>query len=436
VMPIWLGEERTWGGTEGVDNEVPRIQLVDFEGSKKYDILAGIYSGKLYHIPNVGSSSQPDFRPTHNRDQLLINTHRDGVLWNNYMAPFMTTLFSSSDVLDLVTGEGTYSANSIYFLHNTNSSASPEFDEDHMQKIIPGMGLEDLTPVVLDWNNDGKPDILTGDRRGYLTLFLNTSTDPDHPTFDTGTRIKVGGVDKLGNATTVAIADLTGNKLPNLLIGTDSGTVLYALNTGKIGAPVFNTPATPLKGVLPPTYHHVAPANWAQIQAYGASYELLSCVNPQLQPGFTFPPGEKTKFALKFWVWPYTNIFFQERFYPIVEDENREHLLVTNAGFTLKLNTTYRVHFWVKADGNLTSLRYRLTAAHIGRDGFHASDITNSVGVNTSWTEISDEIKVSDLDDKTVTTWPYGLEFRFTGQTTFYLDDVQVQEELDTSGNP
>jgi len=31
------------------------------------------------------------------------------------------------------------------------------------------MGLEQLTPAVVDWNNDGKPDIICGDRTGYLT---------------------------------------------------------------------------------------------------------------------------------------------------------------------------------------------------------------------------------------------------------------------------
>ena len=42
-------------------------------------------------------------------------------------------------------------------------------------KIIPGYGREHLTPQVVDWNNDGKPDIICGERAGYVDLFLNTS---------------------------------------------------------------------------------------------------------------------------------------------------------------------------------------------------------------------------------------------------------------------
>jgi hypothetical protein len=221
VMPIWLGEDGSIHKQEGVDNVVPRIQLVDFEGNKCLGIAAGTYAGKLFHISNIGSSSQPNFKPTVDPTMLLINTRKNGVLWCNYLAPCLTDLFSSQNVLDLIMGEGTYSANSIYLLRNTGSNASPSFDEDHTQMIIPGMGLEQLTPAVVDWNNDGKPDIICGNRTGYLNLYLNNSADPTNPTFAPGVHVKIAGVEQLGRATTVTVCDLTGNHLPNLLIGRD-----------------------------------------------------------------------------------------------------------------------------------------------------------------------------------------------------------------------
>jgi len=57
IIPIWLGEERVSWDTEGVDSVVPRIQLVDLNGSKRLGILAGTYAGKLFSIPNAGSYS-------------------------------------------------------------------------------------------------------------------------------------------------------------------------------------------------------------------------------------------------------------------------------------------------------------------------------------------------------------------------------------------
>jgi hypothetical protein len=430
VIPIWLGEERTGWGTEGVDDVVPRVQLVDFDNSKKLDIVAGTYAGKLFRIHNMGSSSEPDFKPTYRRDTMMINTHKGGALWCNYLAPCLTNMFGSPDRLDLIVGEGTYSANSIYLLRNTNSSSNPAFDEDHLEKIIPGMGLEQLTPVVVDWNNDGKPDVICGDRAGFINLYLNNSTDPDHPTFAPGTHVKIAGVEKMSNSITVAIGDLTGNHLPNLLIGRNDGTILYALNTGTLGSPAFNTPATPLKGVLPPNCHYVSPTVWHKGGACGVPDELIACVNPRIEPGFAFPEGENSKYALKFFVWPVKNVYFPERYYPPVEDFWREHVIWCSQHVTLDLNKRYRVHFWAKADGNLSSLRYRLSSDHVNRDGFQGYDVINPVDVGPNWTEVSSEIKISNPDDPTVTTWSYGFEFRFTGQTTFYIDDVQIQEEL------
>ena len=250
ITPVWLGEKKLNDLSEGTDNIVPRIQLVDFEGNGKLSLVVGTYAGKLFFVPNIGSAAQPDFPVVEDTDRYLINTHAHGVLWCNYLAPFLYSFFSLGH-LDLLMGEGTYSANSIYLFQNKDANDRPNFNEDNEQKIIPGMGREQLTPTVLDWNNDGKPDVLAGERTGYLNLFLNTSKDAVTPTFDLGQHITVGGSDKLGGFTTVTTTDLTGNKLPNLVIGTDAGTLLYAKNTGKLGAPDFSTPATPLKGVNP-----------------------------------------------------------------------------------------------------------------------------------------------------------------------------------------
>ena len=435
VIPIWLGEEATPNTGDVIENYIPRIQLIDLDNSKHFDVLVGTYSGKLYHIRNIGSATQPNFKPTHNHDTLLINTRKKGVLWCNYLSPFMTNLFgplnSLNAGLDLIMGDGTYSANSIFLLRNTGSNSEPSFDEEHTQKIIPGMGLEQLTPAVVDWNNDGKADIICGDRTGDLNLFLNTSTDPEHPTFAPATHIKIAGQERMGAFITVAVCDLTGNHLPNLLIGQNNGTILYALNTGKLGAPEFTTPATPIKGVLPPNYHYVSSNDWHKGGAWGAPDELLACVNPQIEPGFTFPLGEKSKYALKFSVWPVDNVYFSERYYPPVEDYNYEHVIGCAQWFTLKLNKTYRLHFWIKeADRNVADLRYKLTAGWSDREGFHGYTIERPVHSSTGWTEETDDVRIENPDDKTVTSWGYGFELRFKGQATIYIDDVQIQEEL------
>jgi hypothetical protein len=430
VIPIWLGELRTEWGTEGVDNVVSRIQVLDLDNSKRLQIIAGTYAGKLFHVPNVGTSASPNFEPTLDPSQLIINTHKKGVLWCNYLAPFLTPAFGDGIVCDLIMGEGTYSANSIYLLHNIGGAGGiPAFDEDHLQKIIPGMGLEQLTPTVVDWNNDGKPDIICGDRTGFISLFLNNSSDPSRPTFAPGVHISVGGLQKLGGSITVSIADLTGNHLPNLLIGKDDGTILYATNTGTLGSPAFATAATPLKGVLPPTYHYVSLINWTKGQAFGIPDELVGAVNPQLDPGFTFPAGEKSKYALKFWVWPMTNTYFPERYYPKEDSELTEHQIVCNQHFNVDLNKNYRVHFWMKSDKTISDLHYILAPDGATRLGFQGNAVKNNIECGSSWTEVTSEFQIRNPDDPTVKTWGYRFSIAFKGQPTFYIDDLTIEAE-------
>ena len=429
VMPIWLAELRTPDVGEGVDNYVPRISLVDFTNTKKMDVVVGTYAGKLFRVPNIGSSETPNFKPTKEPDRLLLNTHKKGALWCNYLAPVFTTAFNTNNILDLVMGEGTYSANSIYLFNNTDTNDHPSFDEDHFKRIIPGMGLEQLTPSVVDWNNDGKPDIVCGDRTGYINLFLNNSTDPSNLTFAPGVHVKIAGLEQLGRATTVTVCDLSGNHLPNLLIGRDDGTVLYAVNGGTPGNPQFNTPALPLKGVLPPTYHYVRPTLWAKSGARGVPYEMLGVTNPQLEPGFKFPEGVVSKYALRFWVWPYTNQFF-DRYYMPYEDDWTEHIIGCSQGVTLKMNTTYTLSFWVKAPQNsVSNFRYNLHDGGRRGQAWVPPGVGGDIATGSTWTQVTNTFRIDNSPDPTIKEYGYGFEFRFHGQSPFYIDDLKIQED-------
>ena len=434
VVPIWLGEQATEENhREGLENVVPRIQLIDLTGTGKLDVVAGTYAGKLFRVPNIGSPAQPNYRPTVSLDSLMIYTHRRGALWCNYLAPFFTTAFGGGNIYDLLTGEGTYSANSIWFLHNGDTNDHPAFDEDpdHFKRLIPGMGLEQLEPQVVDWNNDGKPDVISGDRTGYIDLFLNNSSDTSNPTFAPAEHVRIGGQEKMGNSITVTVCDLSGNKLPNLLIGKDDGTLLYAVNHGTPGNPQFTTPATPLKGVLPPTYHYTQPTQWQKQGAFGAPYEMVGVTNPQLEPGFAFPEGAKGNYALKFWVWPYKNLYFQ-RYYMPEENEWNEHIIRCNPSFIIKMNTHYRLHFWVMAPENsVTDFRYRIWNGGRPDAKWIPPVIEGDIDSSSSWTEVTKDFNIHNDPDPSLKQYQYAFEFRFQGQEPFYIDDISLDEIKD-----
>jgi hypothetical protein len=76
---------------------------------------------------------------------------------------------------DMVIGED---YGHIYYLENTGTNASPVFSSSVMLQangtpIAFPSGYTDLKPYVVDWNNDGWLDIVTGNYVSYVYLYLS-----------------------------------------------------------------------------------------------------------------------------------------------------------------------------------------------------------------------------------------------------------------------
>jgi hypothetical protein len=446
VMPIWLGvpvapsDDITLinGNYDAVDNTIPRFQLIDYTGENRLSIVSGNYEGKLFYIHNVGTATNPEFRMPQDLGTITVPTYSKNFLWCNFLSPFLYD-FTGNGQLDLVMGEGTYASNSIYRLANRGSNGQPTFDEAHTTKIIPGYGREHLTPQVVDWNNDKKPDIICGERQGYIDLWLNNSTDNDpkdlqfadtqHPQ-----HVMFGGNDKLGMLTTVSVGDLTNNKLPNLLISNSDDHLLYALNKGKLGAPAFDAP-TPIKGVNPFPKVFAAPPQWTIFKAFSMPYVLL--VSTKLKDDPTFKPPEdapQIKSALKIYTVPHTHTYFPHEVYP-AEDT---HIITFNEGIPIAAGTHYDLSFYVKTAGHVENLRYFFA----GREDLFAQGITmengardryitieNQMDGGADWTKVTGDIYVEKADrHKDDTPAPqFYIAFNGAGGTVWATDFVMTK---------
>jgi hypothetical protein len=433
VMPIWLG------GDEFEGNSVPRFQLVDFTGDGKLSLVAGNYLGGLYYLRNNGSPTAPDFRmpPAHDdlppRQDLEIPTRSDGKLWCNYLSPFLYD-WSGTGRLDLIMGDGSYSANSIYLFTNLGNNDHPKFDDQHKVKIIPGMGREHLTPQVVDWNGDGKPAIICGEREGYIDVYVDQAAsktdpptyDPDHPE-----HVMFGTTDKVGALTTVCAADLNGDKLPDLIVGSPDGRILYSLNIGAPGAPKFG-PLVPIKGTNP--YPPITrPRTWA-IDAFrpgGWAYGVLECVNARTEPGFAPPPGSPSKGAMKFSMLPPANTYFTTPYTP----EDPTHYLHYYGFLHLDVDKSYNLSYWVRAVGEITGLTYYVegfNSAEGADDGPFEKFTGATVSPGTTWTKATDEIRIPS----TVRNVPEGKQevaglnfwLTFQGNGTLYITDISLKK--------
>jgi hypothetical protein len=432
IMPIWIGvpvgnsDDATLinSNYDAVDNTVPRIQLVDYTGEKRLSIVAGNYEGKLFYIHNTGTSTSPAFSMPQDLANIIVPTYTDGKLWCNFLSPFLYD-FVGNGQLDLITGEGTYASNSIYRLVNKGNNGSPLFNEKMTTKIIPGYGREHLNPQVVDWNHDGKPDIITGERQGYIDLYLNNSTDPDPKNISFAdiqnpVHVKFGGIDKLGMLTTVTVADLTNNKLPNLLIANSDDHLSYALNKGKLGAPDFDVPA-PIKGVNPFPKVFAAPPNWVVFKAFSMPYVLLVSTKLKDDPSFKPPEDAPTiKSALKIYTVPHKHTFFNSEVYPS-EDT---HIVQFTENIPLQAGAHYDLTFYAKTTGNVQNPRYFFAGREdLGAQGVKMENgdtgryifIENNMNTGTSWAKVTGDIYVEKADRKKDDTPAPQFYFAFNG---------------------
>lgn len=98
------------------------------------------------------------------------------------------------------------------------------------------------TPVVNDWNGDGKKDLLIGNFEGNIVIYLNGGTDKS-PVFDSlPYNLRVNRTDfNVGGRAAPRIFDWDRDGLKDLLIGEYEGWIYFLKNVGTNNAPVFNS---------------------------------------------------------------------------------------------------------------------------------------------------------------------------------------------------
>jgi hypothetical protein len=423
VMPLWLGDDWHDGDV------VPRIQLIDYIGNNKLNIVAGNFAGELYFITNRGSDQQPDFRMPQDHTSIQIPTFSGGKLWCNYLAPFLFD-WTHSGRLDLLMGEGSYSANSIYLFTNMGSNSRPIFNEAHRAKPIAGMGREHLTPSVVDWNNDGKPDVISGERLGFVNLYLNKATENNvAPVFDylNPQHIMFGSTEKIGAFTTVCAADVNHDGKFDLVLSDTSGRVLYSPNTGTLGAPKFGPPV-PFKGVYP--YQKITvPRAWHidNYHPYGSPFETLVCTNAAAEPGFTPPPAPDFtgKGALKFFITDPPTKIFKDKYVP----DDMHRTITYNSGVSIELGTRYILTFWVRTDGNISELHDYIWGDELATNGVGRFRITgDNADVSSTWTKVRQSVRWDSKTDIPKQTCGFEFGFEWMGDSPIYFDGFSLKK--------
>ncbi|HAW50695.1 TPA: hypothetical protein DCX16_07085 [bacterium] len=216
------------GGPEALDvGEYSKPQVVDWNNDGKKDLIVGDKFGKVKLFLNYQSFTDGGYF------QVLKGTVTENLDVGNFSSPWPVD-WNNDGKKDLIVGNEF--GETIVFL-NINTDEAPIFNEGTFATTI-GVGKM-ASPVVCDWNSDGKKDLVVGCESGEVFLFLNINSD-NKPIFGTKTAIKLNGIDlNIGKFSVPYIVDWNEDYKKDLLVGLGYGEIYLFINHGTDKEPIF-----------------------------------------------------------------------------------------------------------------------------------------------------------------------------------------------------
>ena len=248
------GEMLKDGGGELICGVHPIFVPVDWDGNGSLDLLVGHQEQVLRLFRNEGSRTSPAFDSFEIVQDVIVSADEladdetapywelDGLEFDTEylgnLAPCPVD-WHNSGRLDLLVGNYT---GLIYLFENVGTRAEPRFGGGTPLRLgrrplrVAGFS----TPVVVDWNNNGKKDLVCGDLLGRIHVFLNVGTD-ENPVFEQDEMIEIEGRPvMLPPRSIIEVADIDGDGRKDLLVGNRFGGVYALLNDGSDAQPAFN----------------------------------------------------------------------------------------------------------------------------------------------------------------------------------------------------
>lgn len=212
--------------------------VCDWNNDGRLDLIIGNYDGYVSYYQNIGTNTTP-YMDTGKRIQA------EGVDINVVASAAPVVVDWNNDgKKDLIIGNTVgygYEGYILYF-ENQGTDESPEFGESIRLRAqggdINGKGF--VRPHVVDWNNDGKKDLIFGNGPdGKIFLFINEYTDAN-PGFGSSVLVEANGepID-IGDYAAPYVIDWNQDGKKDLFVGVGEGQVYYYENKNTNENPVF-----------------------------------------------------------------------------------------------------------------------------------------------------------------------------------------------------
>jgi len=206
----------------------------DLDGDGDLDLITGGFTG-LHLFENTGSPQAPAFAE--------VVGFFDGLQVGSNPIPDFGDVDGDGDG-DMVVG---LSESGLVLLYeNTGNAQQAEYSPENMAEL-GDVGLY-AYPHFADPDADGDLDLLVG-RDGFGFVYYKNIGTPNAPVWETENTVFAGlGMETYWNSP--AIADLTGDGLPDLVFGTASGPLQYFVNSGTPTTPEWQENLTLFGGVM------------------------------------------------------------------------------------------------------------------------------------------------------------------------------------------
>ena len=199
------------------------VAVVDWDNDGNKDVLVGDGQGRVRWYRNTGTDDAPQLTLW---DFLLTGGVEIQV--TGPAAPIVVD-WDADGKKDLLVGDGD---GSVWLFLNEGNDPAPELAAG-VSIALPDVGVarSHPRPFVLDWDEDGRKDLLVGDANGNLYLFLNAGTDAA-PSFVSGVALTgQGGPIVVTSNAAPFVVDWDNDSVRDLILGSNDGEVFLATGT-------------------------------------------------------------------------------------------------------------------------------------------------------------------------------------------------------------
>lgn len=234
----------------------PSPNFGDFDGDGDLDLLCGEFLDGFTYFENTGTRKEPKYAA----GRRIQDASGAEVRMDLEMIVPIAFDWDKDGDLDLIVGD---EDGRVAFVENTGKLsgqmpvfAQPAYFKQEADTLKCGALA---TPVGVDWDGDGDMDIVSGNTAGYVEFFENLSGPKvAQPKWAAPRRLEVEGrpfrimagpngsiqgpAEAKWGYTTLNVADWDGDGLPDIVLNSILGDVVWLRNTGTRTAPKLAAP--------------------------------------------------------------------------------------------------------------------------------------------------------------------------------------------------